>query len=112
MIDNFDMLDILMRISGILFFTLPIIFFVILAVYYINKVGKTREGMMVLIGNILIFIVAVIHQFLYLLIDALGYEIFSFINITINFISFIGSVLFLIGFYFIIKKVINTTKLK
>ncbi|WP_103864859.1 hypothetical protein [Aquimarina sp. I32.4] len=111
MIDT-DFSEILLRITGIIFYIIPIIVFIILAIYYISKVGSTKEGILILIGNILLFIVAIIHQFLFMLVDSWGFNLYSIINSGVNFIAFIGSILFIIGFYLLIKKAIkgnNTT---
>ncbi len=101
--------EILSRIAGTLFYILPIFLFVILAIYYVSNVGTKLEGVFVLVGNILILLVAISHQFLYLFIDSWGFELFSFINIGVNAISFVGYLLFLIGFLKIIQQNIKKT---
>lgn len=108
MSSNFS--EILLRITGSFFYILPILLFIILAIYYMSKTQSSKEGTLILIGNILILMVAIVHQFLYLFIDNLGFDLYSIINVAINGISFVGSILFLIGVYMMIQKVIKTKK--
>ena len=108
MTSNFS--EILLRVLGSLFYILPILLFIILAIYYMGKTQSSKEGTLILIGNILILIVAILHQFLYLFIDDFGFDLYTIINIGINTISFIGSVLFLIGVYIMVQKIIKTQK--
>ncbi|GGX14993.1 hypothetical protein [Aquimarina muelleri] len=108
MTSNFS--EILLRITGSLFYILPILIFIILAIYYMSKTQSSKEGALILIGNILILIVAILHQFLYLFIDDFGFDLYAIINVGVNAISFVGSVLFLIGLYMMIQKIINTQK--
>lgn len=105
MTSNFP--EILLRVLGTLFYILPILLFIILAIYYMGKTQSSKEGTLILIGNILILIVAILHQFLYLFIDDLGIDLYTIINVGINTISFIGSVLFLIGVYIMVQKIIK-----
>ncbi|WP_062059032.1 hypothetical protein [Aquimarina longa] len=97
-------LENLSYLLGTLFYILPILAFIVLSIYYINKVGNTKEGTFILVGNILILVVAIIHQFLFRFIDNLGVDIYTFINLICNLVAFIGSILFVIGFFMIIKK--------
>lgn len=100
--------EILLRITGAFFYIVPTIFFIILAIYYTSKVGSTKEGTLILIGNILILIVTILHQFMYLFIGQWGIDLYSIISIGVNAISFIGFMLFLIGFYIMIQKIIKS----
>ncbi len=104
---GFDFSEILLRVSGALFYILPIILFIILAIYYNSKIGSTKEGILILVGNILILIVAILHQFLYTLVESWGFELYAIINFGVNAISFIGSILFLIGLFLMMKKLIK-----
>ncbi|TSE10862.1 MULTISPECIES: hypothetical protein [Aquimarina] len=99
--------EILLRFTGAIFYIFPIILFIILAIYYNSKVGSTKEGVLILVGNILILIVAILHQFLYTFVDLWGFDIYAIINAGVNGISFIGSILFLIGLYMMIQKLIK-----
>lgn len=99
--------EILLRVTGALFYIFPIILFIILAIYYNSKVGSTKEGVLILVGNILILIVAIIHQFLFTFVDSWGFDVYAIINAGVNAISFIGSILFLIGLYMMIQKLIK-----
>ncbi|WP_035095769.1 hypothetical protein [Aquimarina megaterium] len=99
--------EIIHRIIGGLFYILPILLFIILTIYYISKKGTTKEGVLILIGNILILVVAVLHQFIYRFVDSWGFDAYLIINSGINTISFIGSILFIIGFYIMIQKIIK-----
>jgi glucan phosphoethanolaminetransferase (alkaline phosphatase superfamily) len=107
MVSNSNLSEIILRVTSALFYIVPILVFIILAIYYINKNGSTKEGLLVLIGNILILIVAIIHRFLYTFIDSWGFDVYAIINTGVNAISFIGSILFLIGFYMMIQKIIK-----
>lgn len=107
MVSSSNLSEIILRITGALFYILPILVFIILSIYYISKKGSTKEGILVLIGNILILIVAILHQFLYMFIDSWGFDLYAIINAGVNAISFIGSILFIIGFYMMIQKIIK-----
>ncbi|EZH74003.1 hypothetical protein ATO12_14085 [Aquimarina atlantica] len=107
MVSSSNVSEIILRVTGALFYILPILVFIILTIYYMSKKGTTKEGILILIGNILILIVAILHQFLYMFIDSWGFDIYSIINTGVNTISFIGSILFLIGFYIMIQKIIK-----
>ncbi len=96
--------EILLRITGALFYSVPILIFILIAIYYITKAGMKTEGILILIGNILILLVSISHHFLYTFIESWGYELYSYISMGINAISFIGSILFIIGFLMIIQQ--------
>ncbi|MEW7291575.1 hypothetical protein [Aquimarina sp. 2304DJ70-9] len=99
--------DILLRVTGILFYIVPILFFIILAIYYLSKADAKTPGILILIGNILILLVAIANQFLYLFIQEWGMDLFSLVSVVVNAISFVGYVLFLIGFFMIIQKTLK-----
>ncbi|WP_152538590.1 hypothetical protein [Aquimarina macrocephali] len=107
MVSNSNLSEIIHRFIGGLFYMLPILVFIILTIYYMSKKGATKEGVLILIGNILILIVAILHQFIYKFVDSWGFDIYLIINSGINTISFIGSILFIIGFYMMIQKIIK-----
>ncbi len=107
---SYNLPELLSRIVGIISYVLPIFLFIVLSIYYISKAGLKTEGLFILIGNILIFIVAITHQFLYIYIDSWGFRLYTIINIGVNAISFIGSLLFLIGFFLLIKRTLSGLK--
>ncbi|WP_103070517.1 hypothetical protein [Aquimarina sediminis] len=112
MVSSSNFTEILLRITGALFYILPIILFIILTIYYMSKVGSTKDAVLILIGNILILLVAIVHQFLYVFIDSWGYETYAIINSGVNFVSFIGSILFLIGLAMTFQKIIKNKTLQ
>ncbi len=99
--------DMLLRVIGILFYAVPVLFFIILAIYYISKADAKIPGILILIGNILILLVVITNQFLYLYIEDWGIDLFSLVSVVVNAISFVGYVLFLIGFFMIIQKLLK-----
>ncbi|MDY8138881.1 hypothetical protein [Aquimarina sp. 2201CG5-10] len=99
--------EILMRILTSLFYIVPTLFFIGIAIYYLMKVGSKTEGMLMLIGNILILLVSISFNFMFLYIESWGIQMYSIINTIVNGIGFIGSTLFAIGVFMIVRKVIR-----
>jgi len=104
---------IIMQILRILFFSIPTLLFIGMAIYYLNKMKSNTEGMLILIGNILILLSSIANTLLFSLYmdEASKFITYSLIVSGINILAFIGSALFVIGVFILIKKMIKTKSL-
>ncbi|MBQ4821756.1 hypothetical protein [Aquimarina sp. MMG016] len=100
--------EILTRTLTALLYIIPTLFFIGIAIYYLMKVGSKIEGVLILIGNVIILLVSISFNFMYLYIDSWGIQIYSIINMVVNGIGFIGSILFAIGFFMVVRKLIRS----
>ena len=109
-----DIYQVIVQSAMSLLYTLPVLAFIILAIYYISKVGSTTDGYLILIGNIIIFIASLITALSFLQITIFrNWEIKTYTTITaaMQVLSFIGKILFVIGVFLLLKKVIKNKKI-
>jgi len=103
-----DVSQILIQLMTGLLYSIPTIIFIIISVYYLIKMGPKTDGIFILIGNIIILLSIIAHQVLFLNVQNITTELFSWISAAINIFSFLGSTLFVIGIFLLIKRVIKT----
>ncbi|WP_299441041.1 hypothetical protein [uncultured Aquimarina sp.] len=97
-----------------LVYSIPTIFFIIISIHYLLKMGSTTDGILILLGNSILLLSSILGKIAW--IQLVFYqkwegEIYSYVNIVLGTISFIGSVLFVIGVFLLVKKVLKTKSL-
>ncbi|WP_103070516.1 hypothetical protein [Aquimarina sediminis] len=87
--------------------SIPQVFIVVICLYYIFKKGSKIEGVLLVSGSILSLLCALSTQIGVLFSQVWGAD--SYLTYTYVFygISFIGSVLFVIGFFILVRKTIK-----
>ena len=103
---------ILDTLLSILYF-IPKIVLLILSIYYLYKAGKSKDGILILIGTIISMIDFISFRVLLYLysLDIFDHQMYTYISFVVNAISSIGYIIFTIGIYFLIKKVIQLKSL-
>ncbi|WP_299260680.1 hypothetical protein [uncultured Aquimarina sp.] len=106
-----DISQVLVQSLTGLFYVLPTLVFIIISSYYLMKMGGKMDGILILVGNIIIFLSSIINQVLFIQLSVYqswdGYY-YSYISTALSILSFIGSILFVAGTFLLIRKVIKT----
>ncbi|KZS38601.1 hypothetical protein AWE51_13455 [Aquimarina aggregata] len=107
---NADTSQILIQALTGLFYAIPTLLFIGIGIHYLIKKGNTTDGIFIVIGNIIILLSIVIGKILF--IQFVVYQkwdstVYTYIISAINIVSFIGSILFVIGLFLLTKKVIK-----
>ncbi len=96
-----------------LFYAIPSIAFIIICLYYLKKAGSTTDGLLLLIGNSIIFITIILSQItmvLFVYYRKWEADIYSYITMGTGILSFIGSVLSILGLFLLVKRVIKNLR--
>lgn len=109
-----DVAPVIIQLLTGLFYAIPTIIFIVISIYYLMKIGSKTEGVLILIGNIILFLSIVVNQILFIQLSV--YQswdsyYYSYISTALSILSFIGSILFVIGVFLLMKKVIKTKSL-
>ncbi|SEM23546.1 hypothetical protein SAMN04487910_4506 [Aquimarina amphilecti] len=109
-----DITQIIIQLLMGLAYAIPTLFFIVISIYYLLKMGSQIDGILILIGNVIIFLCIVIGRILF--IQFAFYQqwegnMYSYITTAISIVSVIGSILFAIGIFLLMKKVIKTKSL-
>ncbi|WP_299222324.1 hypothetical protein [uncultured Aquimarina sp.] len=104
---------IIIQVLRLLFFCIPTLLFIGIAIYYLNKMKSKTEGILILIGNIIILLSIIVNTLLFVMFmdETWEHMTYSYILSGINILSFIGSMLFVAGTFLLIKRVIKTKSL-
>ncbi|AXT53635.1 hypothetical protein D1818_23445 [Aquimarina sp. BL5] len=109
-----DVAPVIIQLLTGLFYAIPTIIFIVISIYYLMKIGSKTDGVLILIGNIILFLSIVVNQILFIQLSVYqswdGYY-YSYISTALSILSFIGSILFVIGVFLLMKKVIKTKSL-
>ncbi|MDH7444104.1 hypothetical protein [Aquimarina sp. 2201CG14-23] len=106
--------QVLIQLLTGLFYALPTIAFIVISIYYLLKTGTKTDGILILIGNIIIFLSIVLGRILFIQLAVYQKwegETYSYLSTGISALSFIGSILFVVGTFLLIRKVIKTKSL-
>ncbi|WP_298547983.1 hypothetical protein [uncultured Aquimarina sp.] len=109
-----DISQVLIQSLTGLFYVLPTIVFIIISGYYLMKMGSKTDGILILIGNIIIFLSTVVGQILFIQLSfgqTWDVDAYSYISTALGILSFIGSILFVVGIFLLMKRVIKTKSL-
>ncbi|WP_299248544.1 hypothetical protein [uncultured Aquimarina sp.] len=109
-----DISQVLIQSLTGLFYVLPTIVFIIISGYYLMKMGSKTDGILILIGNIIIFLSTVVGQILFIQLSiSQTWDVgsYSYISTALGILSFIGSILFVVGIFLLMKRVIKTKSL-
>ncbi|AXT55839.1 hypothetical protein J8L88_20630 [Aquimarina sp. MMG015] len=109
-----DITQIIIQLFIGLAYAIPTLFFIIISIYYLLKMGSQIDGILILAGNVIIFLCIVIGRILF--IQFAFYQkwegtIYSYITTAISIVSVIGSILFAVGVFLLMKKVIKAKSL-
>ncbi|MCK8520785.1 hypothetical protein M0D21_04375 [Aquimarina sp. D1M17] len=110
-----DTSQIIIQLLMGLVFAIPTLFFIGIGLFYISKVGTKTDGLLFLIGNIVILLSIIINKILFvqfIVYQNMEATTYSYVLYATNILSFIGSILFAIGLYLLVKKAVklNNTK--
>ncbi|WP_299189481.1 hypothetical protein [uncultured Aquimarina sp.] len=111
---DIDTPQIIIQLLMGLVYAIPTIFFIAISIYYLSKMKSQIEGILILIGNVIIFLCIIIGRILF--IQFAFYQkwegtIYSYITTAISIVSVVGSILFAVGIFLLMKKVIRTKSL-
>ncbi|MGY3794283.1 hypothetical protein [uncultured Aquimarina sp.] len=93
-----------------LVYAIPSLLFIIISIYYLLKMGSQIDGTLILIGNVIIFLSVIIGQIAFVqfaFYQKWEHTSYSYISTGISIFSFIGRVLFAVGIFLLIKKMIK-----
>ncbi|MHA7059766.1 hypothetical protein ACWGOQ_0021240 [Aquimarina sp. M1] len=108
---NSDFSQIIVQLLMGLAYAIPTLFFIVISIYYLIKMGTQTDGILILIGNSIIFISIVINQVIFIQLafyEKWQGESYTYLSSAINILSFFGSLAFAIGVLLLMKKVIKT----
>ncbi|GAA4277997.1 hypothetical protein [Aquimarina mytili] len=91
-------------------YALPTVAFIIISLYYLKKAGSTIDGVLILIGNIIIFTTIILNQasmVLFVYYRKWSADVYSYITMGTGILSFIGSILFIVGLSLLVKRVVK-----
>ncbi|WP_109852355.1 hypothetical protein [Aquimarina sp. AU58] len=87
--------------------SIPQLVITILCIYYIIKVGSKTEGILLTTGSIISLLCGISNTVGTTYISTLGTDTYLTYIYVIQGFSFLGSILFVIGFFLLIKKTIK-----
>lgn len=93
-----------------LVYAIPSLLFIIISIYYLLKMGSQIDGTLILIGNVITFLCVIIGQIVFIqfaFYEKWQHTSYSYISTGISIFSFIGRVLFAVGVFLLIKKMIK-----
>ncbi len=91
-------------------YALPTMACIIISLYYLKKAGSTIDGVLILIGNSILCTTIILSQvFMVLFVHYRKWstDIYSYITMGTGVLSFIGSILFVVGLSLLVKRVIK-----
>ncbi len=103
--------QILIQLLLALAYAIPTIFFIVISIYYLLKMGSRTDGILILAGNIVILLSIILSRILFIqfaFYEKWQGEMYSYVSSAINVISFMGSLAFAIGVFLLMKKIIKT----
>lgn len=107
-----DISQIIIQLLMGFLYGLPTLAFIIICLYYLKKVGSVIDGILLLIGNSIIFITIILGQIAMIyFVHYRTWEANTYTYITIgnNVLSFIGSILCVVGLFLLVKRVIKNS---
>ncbi|WP_109300195.1 hypothetical protein [Aquimarina sp. AU474] len=108
--NGIDLSQIIIQLLMALLYAIPTLLFIIISAYYIMNKGAKTDGLLILIGNIIIILSTIIGKILF--IQFVYYQkwestMYSYIVTAVNIFSFIGAMLFVVGLFLLIRKVVK-----
>jgi len=94
-----------------LLYAIPSLIFIGISIYYISKMGTLIDGILILIGNIIILLSIAIGKILWIqfvFFQTWQRDLYSYISTAISIFSVLGSILFAIGVFLLVKRVIRS----
>ncbi len=108
--NSIDSSQIIIQLLIALLYAIPTVLLILIILYYIIKKGAKIDGILMLIGNIIVLIATIISKILFIqLVHYQKWEAtsYSYMIAVINIISFIGSLAFVIGLLLLIRKIVK-----
>ena len=102
-----DILEIIKYVILGIFTSTTQIFILIVCIYFYRKMGSSIERFLLLLGSLLSFLFSILAYVATLTLYNYGAETYEAISYISHFGSFIGNVLFAIGFLIMVKKVVR-----
>ncbi|MFD2565634.1 MULTISPECIES: hypothetical protein [Aquimarina] len=106
--------QIIVQLLLALAYAIPTIFFIVISIYYLVKMGSQTDGILILVGNVIIFLSIIVGRVLFIQLafyEKWQGEMYSYISGAVNILSFLGASAFAVGVFLLMKKVIKTNTL-
>ncbi|WP_024771167.1 hypothetical protein [Aquimarina macrocephali] len=103
-----DITEIIKHIFLGILTSIPQLVIVILCIYYITKIGSKTEAILLTTGSIISLLCGISNVVGATYISTLGVDSYVIFIYIIQGFSFLGSILFVIGFFILIRKIIKS----
>ena len=100
----------LKQLLSSLLYVIPTLLVIGISSYYLMKVGPQTEGILILVSHIIFFVCVAVNNIVFSGLFSFDSDNYQTVGLITSILSFIGSILLVIGLYLVMNKVISYQK--